>query len=143
GIVAIGQFYVGWGTQFVDFERGWLLHLFVSNGHAIRFPGGKAKRFEKPVLMQCVGKPGGRRRYIDVTAKHGGSYCEKEHCGRGVAFGDLDNDGRVDLVLAHLNEPVSVLRTVAGEKNHWVGFELERKDHRDPVGAKVILEAGG
>jgi hypothetical protein len=144
GIAAIGQTYVGWGTQFVDFDRGGLLHLFVSNGHAIRFPTGKAKRFEKPVLMQCVTEPvSGRRRYIDVTAKHGGSYCEKEHCGRGVAFGDLDNDGRVDMVLAHLNEPAAVLRTVAGEDNHWVGFDLERKDHRSPVGAKVILEADG
>jgi hypothetical protein len=143
GISAIGQVYVGWGTRFVDFDLGGLEHLFVSNGHAIRFPTGKVKRFQRPVLMECYLGPKGERRFRDVTTKHGGAYCEKEHCGRGVAFGDLDNDGRVDLVMAHLNEPTAVLRTVAGAGRHWVGFELRRKDHRDPVGAKVVLEAGG
>jgi hypothetical protein len=147
GIAAIGQTYVGWGTQFVDFDHSGLQSLFVSNGHAIRWPTGKTKRFQKPVLMQAYeearagGKP--QVKYRDITWKHGGPYCEQEHCGRGVAFGDLENDGRVGMVLAHLNEPAAVLKTVAGDGNHWIGFELERKGHRDLVGAKVVLEAGG
>ncbi len=143
GISAIGQDWVGWGTRFVDFNLDGLQDLFVSNGHAIRFPVGKAKRFQKPVLMQCTEDPAGKRRFKDITRINGGDYCEHDHCGRGVAFGDLDNDGRVDMVMAHLNEPVSVLRTVAGQGNHWIGFNLKRKEHRDPVGAKVILQAGG
>jgi hypothetical protein len=147
GISAIGQTYVGWGTQFVDFDRSGLQSLFVSNGHAIRWPAGKTKRFQKPVLMQAyedTDKDGKRHvKYRDITAKHGGPYCEGEHCGRGAAFGDLDNDGRVDVVLAHLNEPAAVLKTVAGDGNHWIGFALERKGYRDPVGTKVVLEAGG
>ena len=81
--------------------------------------------------------------FKDVTDKHGGSYCGREHVGRGVAFGELDNDGRVDMVLIPLDEPVAVLKTIAGQGNHWIGFQLKRKGHRDPVGAKVILEAGG
>jgi hypothetical protein len=151
GISAIGQDWVGWGTRFVDFDLDGLLDLFVSNGHAIRFPTGKAKRFQKPVLMRGYeettkdrdGKPVVRRKYRDITASNGGAYCEKDHCGRGVAFGDLDNDGRVDMVMAHLNEAVSVLKTVAGQGNHWIGFDLKRKDHRDPVGARVVLEVDG
>jgi hypothetical protein len=150
-ITAIGQDWVGWGTRFVDFDLDGTEDLFISNGHAIRFPGGKAKRFQRPVLMQGHeettkdkdGKPAIHRKYKDITAVNGGPYCEADHCGRGVAFGDLDNDGRVDMVLVHLNEPTAVLRTVAGQGNHWVGFELKRKDHRDPVGAKVVLEANG
>jgi hypothetical protein len=147
GIAAIGQNYVGWGTQFVDFDHSGLQSLFVSNGHAIRWPTGKTKRFQKPLLMQAYEETDreGRQhvKYRDITAKNGGPYCEAEHCGRGAAFGDLDNDGRVDMVLANLNEPAAVVRTVAGEGNHWIGFRLERKEHRDPVGAKVVLEAGG
>jgi hypothetical protein len=147
GISAIGQNWVGWGTRFVDFDLDGLEDLFISNGHAIRFPAGIAKRFQKPVLMRCSEEPTSngatRRKFKDITASNGGPYCEADHCGRGVAFGDLDNDGRVDMVMAHLNEPAAVLRTVAGEGNHWVGLELKRKDHRDPVGAKVVLEANG
>jgi hypothetical protein len=143
GISAIGQAYVGWGTRFVDFDLDGLEDLFISNGHAVRFPVGKSTRFQRPVLMECYADAHGARKFRDITLKNGGPYCEKDHCGRGVAFGDLDNDGRVDMVLAHLNEPAAVLRTVAGEGRHWIGFDLERKDHRDLVGCKVILEANG
>jgi hypothetical protein len=143
GIGAIGQAYVGWGTGFADFDLDGLEDLFVSNGHTIRAPIGQAKHSQKPVLMQGVTGEHKRRRFLDVTAAHGGSYCARDHCGRGVAFGDLDNDGRVDLVLVPLEEPVAVLRTVAGADNHWVGFELKRPGHRDVVGARVVLEAGG
>jgi hypothetical protein len=139
GIAAIGQAYVGWGTRFVDFDLSGREHLFVSNGHAIRFPTGKARRSQNPLLMEQRAD----HKFYDITAKHGGEYCEKVHCGRGVAFGDLDNDGRVDLVMAHLCEPTAILRTVAGQGHHWIGFDLKRKDHRDPVGARVILEANG
>jgi hypothetical protein len=143
GIAAIGQQYVSWGTRFVDFNLGGLQHLFISNGHVNLLPIKQAKRFEKPMVMQCCEDAQGQRRFVDVTERHGGSYCQKEHCGRGVAFGDLDNDGRIDLVLVPLEEPVAVLKTVAGSCHHWIGFELKRKDNRDPVGARLVLNAGG
>jgi enediyne biosynthesis protein E4 len=150
GISAIGQHWVGWGTGFADFDLDGLQDLFISNGHSSRFSTGKARRAQLPVLMHCVEEPVGRRRFKDVwrrfedvTAINGGDYCARPHCGRGVAFGDLDNDGRVDMVLANLNEPVAVLKTVAGQGNHWIGFGLKRKDNRDPVGARVVLEANG
>jgi hypothetical protein len=65
------------------------------------------------------------------------------HRGRGVGFVDLDNDGRVDLVISHLNEPVTVLRNVASPEHHWLGVQLEGAGHADVVGARVVLEAGG
>jgi hypothetical protein len=140
GIGAIGQQYVGWGTQFFDLDHDGWLDLFISNGHAIRFPktaGGK--RAERPVLMRNVG--GGK--FVAITDM-GGPYFQTEHCGRGVAFGDLDNDGRLDMVLNHLNEPAAILRNEAKtEPNHWLGLELLGKDRRDVVGAKVILDVDG
>jgi hypothetical protein len=138
GIGSIGQSYVGWGTNFLDLDHDGWLDLFVSNGHAIRFPTGKAKRAQRPLLMR---NENGR---FKVITDQGGPYFQADHCGRGAAFGDLDNDGRIDIVLNNLNEPTVVLRNEAKtEPNHWLGVELASKTHADLVGAKVILDVDG
>jgi hypothetical protein len=138
GIGAIGQSYVGWGTNFLDLDHDGWLDLFISNGHAIRFPTGKAKRAQRPVLMR---NEGGK---FKVITDEGGPYFQADHCGRGAAFGDLDNDGRIDIVLNNLNEPTVVLRNEAKtEPNHWLGVELVSKTHADLVGAKVVLDVDG
>jgi hypothetical protein len=145
GIVAIGQIYVGWGTQFVDLDHHGWQDLFISNGHAIRFPFGAAKRRQSPVLLRNLAHPSNpsRRKFVVHTAQ-GGPYFEADHCGRGVGFGDLDNDGRIDVVLNHLNEPAVVLRNEAPTAGrHWLGVDLRGKDGGSLVGAKVVLEAGG
>ena len=95
-------------------------------------------RQQKPVLLRNQGSG----KFKDVTPR-GGDYFRKPHLARGAALGDLDNDGKVDLVVSHMNEPVAVLRNVAPAGNHWLGVELARKDHADVVGARVIVEAGG
>ncbi len=142
GIGALGQARVGWGTGFFDFDLDGWEDLVVAHGHAIRYPTGSARRAERALLLR--NEPGApvERRFEDVTAR-AGSYFQTDHLGRGVALGDLDNDGRVDLVFANLNEPAAVLRNVAGSGHHWVGFSLKRKDNRDVVGARVQVEAGG
>ena len=136
GIAAIGQKYVGWGTGFVDLEHRGREDLFIANGHAIRYPTGTT-RSQKPVLMRNrAGK------YKDITTR-GGPYFREPHLSRGVALGDLDNDGRVDAVVSQLNEPASVLRNIAPAGNHWLGIELAGAKFADIVGARVVLEAGG
>jgi hypothetical protein len=138
GIAALGQNYVGWGTTFLDLDHHGWEDLFIINGHAIRFPTGQAKRKQKPVLLRNQGNG----RFTRIT-EQGGPFFQDDHEGRGVAFGDLDNDGKIDCVLNLLNEPVTILRNVADTgNNHWLGIELAGKDHRDVVGTKVILEAG-
>ena len=72
-----------------------------------------------------------------------GAYGQQGHLGRGVGFVDLDNDGRVDMVLNHMNESAAVLRNVAAKENHWLGVQLAGAGHADVVGARVVLEAGG
>jgi hypothetical protein len=136
GIAAIGQKFVGWGTGFLDIDHHGWEDLFIANGHAIRHPTGTTRR-QLPVLLR--NRDG---KYKDITPR-GGPYFKQPHLARGVALGDLDNDGRVDLVVSHMNEPVTVLRNVAPKDHHWLGVQLAGKDHADIVGARVVLEAGG
>jgi hypothetical protein len=138
GISAIGVSYVGWGTGFFDVDHhGWEDLVFV-NGHERRHPFGTNKRGQRPVLMRNEGAG----RFTDIT-REGGLYFQKDHLGRGLALGDLDNDGRIDLVISHLNQPVTLLRNVTRNDNHWLGVELGGKKHRDITGARLVLEAGG
>src|SRR5262249_47794663 len=98
GIAALGQKYVGWGTAFVDVDLDGWEDLFVINGHAIRYPTGKdSSRKQQPVLLI---NQGGKFR---IASKRIGDYQKVPRLGRGAAFGDLDNDGRTDVVVSHLN----------------------------------------
>jgi hypothetical protein len=145
GISALGQTYVGWGTQFADIDLDGWLDLVLFNGHIVRYPTkGQAARKQRPLLLQNVAADGQpqRRRFIDVS-RQGGAYFLDVHCARGAAFGDLDNDGRLDVAVSQLNEPVVLLRGTAPADRHWLGVELAGKDHASVVGARVILESGG
>ena len=140
GIGAIGQKYVAWGTAFLDMDHHGWEDIFIADGHAIHFPTkpGSSRR-QKPVLLRNQGDG----KFKNLTAE-GGPYFLQDHLSRGVGFGDLDNDGRIDMVISQINEPVSVLQNVANvDGRHWLGVELVGKDHADVVGATVRLEAGG
>jgi len=137
GIAAIGQKFVGFGTAFIDIDNHGWDDIVVANGHVIRHPAATGLR-QRPVLLRNLGAG----RFVDIT-RQGGEYFRSDHIGRGLAIGDLDNDGRLDVVVSHVNEPAVVLRNEADRHNHWVGIELKGRDHRDFVGAKVVVEAGG
>ena len=137
GVAVVGGVYVGWGACFVDHDLDGWEDLVMVNGHAIRFPH-KLDRRQKPILMRNEGG-----RFTPIT-RDGGEYFRAPHNARGLAAGDLDNDGKVDLVVSHLNEPVAVLRNVAPtDGRHWVGVELVGEKNRDVVGARVVVESAG
>ncbi len=141
GIAAIGQRYVGFGTAFVDVDGDGWQDLVAINGHVIRHPAGAAGIKQAPVLLRNQGQG----KFKAVTPQ-GGSYFKSEHRGRGLAVGDLDNDGRPDLVVNHINEPVAVLRNIhgdTGQRPHWLGLNLQGKKHADLVGTRVVLEGNG
>ena len=144
-ISAIGQTFVGWGTGFVDVENGGWEDLFIVNGHAIHRPTGKGvSRYQRPVLLRNKGDG----TFRDMS-KRGGDYFEKTHLSRGLALGDLDNDGRVDAVISQMNPTpemkvnTTVLKNISASGNHWLGIELRGRQDRDVVGARLSLEVGG
>jgi hypothetical protein len=145
GIAAIGLEYVGWGTGFIDFDRDGAEDIFITNGHVMKKPLPPAKLRQKPVLLRNLRQPGQPPRDVrfEEVSRKAGPFFQVEHIGRGAAFGDLDNDGKTDIVISHLNEPVVLLQNVLDNGNHWLGIELIGKRYRDAVGAKLTLEAGG
>jgi hypothetical protein len=137
GISIVTGAYVGWGTSFLDYDHDGWEDLMMVNGHAIRFPH-KTDRRQKPILFR------NENSQFKLTTNQGGKYFQEPHNARGAAFGDLDNDGKVDVVISHLNEPVTVLRNIAPtDGKHWVGIDLAGKDNRDLVGARVVIESAG
>src|SRR5262249_6151461 len=112
----------------------------IANGHVRRNPT-RCELRQRPVLLRNPGT----QRFENIT-EQGGVYFLEDHRGRGLAIGDLDNDGRPDLVISHLNEPVVLLRNqpegVGVPRNHWLGIGLIGRKHRDVAGARVVVEVG-
>lgn len=142
GLTGLGRSYVGFGTGFFDYDLDGWQDVVIANGHVIRYPSGSAVR-QRSLLLRNEGRKEGKNavRFTDM-GDQGGVYFQALHQGRGLAIGDLDNDGRPDLVISHMNAPVVLLRNEAGKGNHWLGVQLADKTHRDFVGARLTLEVG-
>lgn len=130
--------YLGWSTAFFDADNDGWLDLFVANGHLYPqlqdHPSGLryAQRNlfywnEGGVFRQAVPGPG-----LEITA-----------VSRATAFGDYDNDGDVDLLVVNLNGAPNLLRNDGGNRNNWLGLQLEGvASNRDGIGARLTLFSG-
>jgi hypothetical protein len=144
GLARLGQQFVGFGTRFLDFDHDGWEDLVIAHGHVLRYPVG-ATMAQRPVLLHNE-EHEGRRQFREVPGA-GGAYFRDKHIGRGLAVGDLDNDGWPDIVISHQNQPLRLLRNVvgatAGRETHWLGVTLVDPQHRDLVGTKVTLQVAG
>jgi enediyne biosynthesis protein E4 len=133
--------FLGWGTGFLDFDNDGWLDVFVANGHVYpqvdRFDWGMTWT-QRPLLFR--NRQGTRFEEVPPAT---GSGLAALLPARGVAFGDLDNDGRVDLVINNHDQQPTLLRNVAPAGN-WISIALRGTPGtpRDPIGAVVTLEAG-
>jgi hypothetical protein len=145
GLSALGTDNVGFGTAFVDFDLDGAEDLVICHGHVVRFPKAPSTPKQHPALLRNLRKPGDRpgAARFEVVNPSGGPYFRAPHMGRGLACGDLDNDGAPDLVISHINEPVILLKNQAPNRGNWLGVELIGNTCRDPIGAKLILELDG
>lgn len=142
GITALGLNYVGFGAGFLDFDLDGHEDLFISNGHVVHHPPPPAEVKQLPVLLRNDFRPGQKPhevRFVDVTGK-AGPYFQARHMGRGAAFGDLDNRGRIDIVLSPTNEPAVVLRNRYETNHHWLGVRMVGRPYRDAVGTRLELQ---
>src|SRR5207253_2909112 len=108
GIAALGSNYVGFGVNFFDADNDGWEDIVIANGHVLLHPVATTRR-QHPVLLR---NEGGRFKEI---SDRGGPVFEQQFLGRGVAVGDLDNDGWPDVVISRMNDPVILLRNVAKE----------------------------
>ena len=126
----------GWGTRFVDVDNDGLRDIFVAQSHVldtIEKSTGYLKYKQTPLLMRNTGKG-----FVDVSATAGAAF-NLPIVARGAAFGDLNNDGQIDVVLGVLNDSPVILRN-NGTRNHWLGMRLVgTKSNRDGIGARVIV----
>jgi hypothetical protein len=141
GVAEATRLLSGWGLKFFDFDNDGHIDLLLANGHPddmIDSYGGSVK-YEEPLLLF---KNDGRR--LRNISKDAGPVFAKAFPARGLAVGDFDNDGHVDVVVANNGEPPLILKNNAGEGHHWVGVRLEGTTcNRDGVGAWLSWSVGG
>ncbi len=133
--------YLGWGTGFPDYDNDGRADLFIANGHV--FPNIDAKRlgttWKQPSQLF---HNEGNGRFREVTGQAGPAFQEL-HSARGAAFGDLDDDGDVDIVVNNIDEPPGLLRNDGGNASSWIGFRLLGANrNRGAVGARVTVVSG-
>ncbi len=136
GVGQITLLYSGWGTRFIDADNDGLRDIFVAQGHVldtIEKTSPYLRYKQTPMLMRNTGKG-----FANVSATAGAAFLNSL-AARGAAFGDLNNDGQVDVVISVLDGAPVVLRN-NGTKNHWLGLVLVgSKSNRDGNGARVSV----
>ena len=143
GIAEVTIPFLGWGDGFLDYDNDGWLDLLTVNGHV--YPGVDKSDWgtsfaQRPLLFHNL-KAG----KFEVVPPVKGTGLASTTVGRGAAFGDLFNDGKIDVVINPLDGPPLLLRNVSPDHHHWLGVRLVGgpKSPRDAIGATVYLIAGG
>ncbi|HEY9286228.1 MAG TPA: CRTAC1 family protein, partial [Pyrinomonadaceae bacterium] len=140
GVGQITLLYSGWGTAFRDFDSDGRRDIFVAQGHVldtIERTTSYLKYKQTPLLMWNRATAKGAS-FVDVSATAGAPFLTPL-AARGAAFGDIDNDGDTDVVLAQTDGPALLLRN-GGTKNHWLGLALTgARSNRSALGARVVV----
>jgi tetratricopeptide (TPR) repeat protein len=128
---------LGFGIALFDANNDGRLDLISANGHVSDYR--PVFPWTMPIQLLLAGAGG---RFQDVSARAGDVF-QALHLGRGLAVGDMDNDGLVDAIVQSQNEPLAYLHNQAGVHGHWLTLGLVGvRSNRDGVGARVALKAG-
>ncbi|WP_446743959.1 CRTAC1 family protein [Silvibacterium acidisoli] len=140
GVAKATHPYVGWGDCFFDFDNDGWLDYFLVNGHV--YPqidnAHIDVKYREPKVLLLNQRNGS---FKDISHDVGPAI-EEPQVSRGVAMGDLFNEGKVDLVIENLTGQPMILRPDGGVPNHWVSFQLEGEKNKLALNARVKVVAG-
>lgn len=133
GLGGITAQYVGWGSNFLDYDNDGKLDAFVANGDAHHMVGWESLLLENK----------GDGSFADAVDK-GGAFFRTKIRARGSYALDFNNDGRMDVLVTAMGDRVFLLRNRDSSGNHWLTLDLQgMKSNRDGFGARVTVTAGG
>ncbi|QQS47974.1 MAG: CRTAC1 family protein [Acidobacteriota bacterium] len=132
----------GFGVSWFDYDNDGWLDLFAANGAVTLLPALRGKPYPFHQINQLFRNEGGRG-IRDMTSSAGPAFKLSE-VSRGAAFGDIDNDGDVDILVTNNNGPARLMINDSAADNHWIGVRLVgMKDNRDGIGARVAVTLVG
>jgi enediyne biosynthesis protein E4 len=137
GLAHATMLHSGWGVRFLDYDNDGWKDLLVTQGHdldtvELNYPN--LHYHEPMLLLRNTGKT-----FVDVSADSGAIF-HKSLLGRGMAIGDIDNDGRLDAVVTTNDGPIYILHNETPTQNHWLTLKLVgHESNRDAIGAAVKL----
>jgi hypothetical protein len=134
--------FLKWGIGCEDFDNDGWPDIFIVNGHVypqVDSLGAGAKYRERKIVLRNDGNGS----FHDVSEQAGPAIMVTEP-SRGAAFGDLDNDGKIDIVVENIDGRPMILHNVSPEKNHWVTLHLKgKRSNRLAIGTRVKIRARG
>ena len=133
------RWFTRFGVGLVDFDNDGTLDLYEANGRISKSTEPVAEDVYAEPNLLFRGRPDGR--FAEFVPR-GGTRFVLNATSRAAAFGDLDNDGGVDIVVVNRDSPVHLLLNVAADRGRWASFRVLDRNRADAIGARVIIEAG-
>jgi len=131
----------GWGLKFFDYDNDGALDLILANGHPDDMIElySQQVRYKEPLLLFHQ-----ERGVLQNVSAQAGPVFQKSFPARGLAIGDFNNDGRLDVLIGNNGGAPVLLKNNAGKENHWIGLKLEGTHcNRDAIGSSITWSAGG
>ncbi len=142
GVAHATRLLSGWGLKYFDYDNDGAVDLFLANGHPDDMIDSYSMqvKYREPLLIFHHGSD---KKLHDVSLEAGPVF-HKDFAARGLAVGDYDNDGALDVLVGVNGGPPVLLKNNAAKQNNWLGLKLQGVScNRDAVGAKIYWTAGG